>query len=322
MTYDDGTGTGRSVTSEATERVDREGTLTVSPSPPVAGEVVTATLTDGDGMVTVLVWKWERSPRGGTPASETIIGAASSTYTPSRSADGGQLLRVTVSYDDAIGTGRVVASPATLPVDRLGVVSLSTGKPVAGEDIKAQLTDDDGGILNESWRWERSPGTGDPEWGVISGAGSSGYTTAPYDVGKRLRVVVTYTDGTGTARGATSPATNRVDQRGVVGLSTSVPDVGIEVIATLADADEGVTDAVWRWQRSPNAGTPSWSDITDASDASYTPTTPDEGTCYGCWWTMTMLSVVEEPQQRGDAEGGETRGDQSGFHLPSSGGYR
>ena len=63
----------------------------------------------------------------------------------------------------------------------------------------------------------------------------------------------------------------------MVGLSTSVPDVGIEVIATLADADEGVTDAVWRWQRSPNAGTPSWSDITDASDASYTPTTPDEG---------------------------------------------
>ena len=124
----------------------------------------------------------------------------------------------------------------------------------------------------------RSPGTGDPEWGVISGAESSGYTpTAPYDVGKRLRVVVTYTDGTGTARGATSPATNRVDQRGVVGLSTSVPDVGIEVIATLADADEGVTDAVWRWQRSPNAGTPSWSDITDASDASYTPTTPDKG---------------------------------------------
>ena len=90
-----------------------------------------------------------------------------------------------------------------------------------------------------------SPGPGDPEWGVISGAEASGYTpTAPYDVGKRLRVVMTYTDGTGTARGATSPATNRVDQRGVVGLSTSVPDVGIEVIATLADADEGVTDAV------------------------------------------------------------------------------
>ena len=119
----------------------------------------------------------------------------------------------------------------------------------------------------------RRPGVGRHQWCGVFRI----HATAPYDVGKRLRVVVTYTDGTGTARGATSPATNRVDQRGVVSLSTSEPDVGIEVTATLADADGGVTDAIWRWQSSPSAGTPSWSDITDASVASYTPTTPDEG---------------------------------------------
>ena len=157
VTYDDGTGTGRSVISEATERVDREGMLMVSPSPPVAGEVVTATLTDEDGMVTGLVWKWERSPRDGTPVWETIAGAASSAYTATTSDDGGKLLRVTAEYDDAIGGGRVVVSPATLPVDRPGVVSLSTGTPVAGETVTATLSDDDGGILNEVWRWESSP---------------------------------------------------------------------------------------------------------------------------------------------------------------------
>ena len=35
-------------------------------------------------------------------------------------------------------------------------------------------------------------------------------------------------------------------------LSTGVPDVGITVTATLADADTGVTDVVWQWQKSPS----------------------------------------------------------------------
>ena len=92
-----------------------------------------------------------------------------------------------------------------------------------------------------------------------------------------LRVVVTYTDGTGSGRGATSAPTERVDQRGAVTLSTSVPDVGMEVTATLADPDGGVRGVVWQWQTAAGTGTPSWGDISDADAAAYTPVAADEG---------------------------------------------
>ena len=277
VTYDDGTGTGRSVISEATERVDREGMLMVSPSPPVAGEAVTATLTDEDGMVTGLVWKWERSPRDGTPVWETIAGAASSAYTATTSDDGGKLLRVTAEYDDAIGDGRVVVSPATLPVDRPGVVSLSTGTPVAGETVTATLSDDDGGILNEVWRWESSPDENPPAWTVKSGASTNGYVPDAGDAGRLLRVVVAYDDATGRGRTATSDATAQVDQRGVVTLSSTVPDVGITLTATLDDPDGMVTGAAWQWRSSPDQAQPSWSDVAGAEAATYTPVVADEG---------------------------------------------
>ena len=105
-----------------------------------------------------------------------ITGATTGVYTPTAEDDGGKILRVTVGYDDAFGTGRSAVSPSTLAVDLLGVVGLSTTTPVAGELVTATLTDGDGGVLNAVWKWERSPGTGDPEWGVISGEESSGDT--------------------------------------------------------------------------------------------------------------------------------------------------
>ena len=277
VTYDDGTGTGRTATSSATERVDREGVVELSPSPPVAGVAVTAALADPDGLPADHAWKWERSSRAGTPDWRVITGATTSAYTPSAEDDGGMILRVTVVYDDPIGTGRVAIAPSTLPVDRPGVVSLSTTEPVVGEAVTATLTDADGDVTNQAWRWERSPGTGEPEWSAISGAESSSYMPiAPDDAWKLLRVTVAYSDGTGSGRSATSAPTERVDRRGAVTLSKGVPDVGNAITATLADPDGGVTGVVWQWQRAAGTGTPSWSDISDADEASYTPVAADE----------------------------------------------
>ena len=277
VTYDDATGPGRTAVSAPTAAADRVGTVSLSTDQPVVGEVSTATLTDADGSITNQVWVWESSPDEDPLHWSVISGADSATYTPVTS-DAGRLLRVRVTYDDGVGTGRSVVSAATAAVDQRGAVTLSPTTPVVGEAVTAVLVDADGGVTNEVWEWERSPGTGDPAWAAISGATSSSYTpTASDDARKRLRVTVGYTDGTGSGRGATSAPTERVDQRGAVTLSTSVPDVGIELAATLADADGGVTGEVWQWQRSAGTGMPSWSDISDADEASYTPVTADEG---------------------------------------------
>ena len=249
VTYDDGVGTGRSATSGATKRVDREGVVTLSPSPPVAGEIVTGTLADADGNITNEVWKWERSVRTGTPVWVVITGATSSSYRPTAADDGGKILRVTVGYDDGIGTGRVAVSASTLAVDRPGVVSLSTVKPVAGEAVTATLTDADGGLLNEEWQWESSPDQETTVWTEIVGVEGSSYTPSAALAGKLLRAVVEYDDATGNGRKAASDATAAVDQRGTVSLSSSAPVVGQELTATLTDADGSIANKVWKWER-------------------------------------------------------------------------
>ena len=270
--YDDGTGTGRRATSGATQRVDQMGTVGVSPSPPVAGEAVKATLMDADGGVTGEVWKWERSPRTGTQEWEEIAGAESASYTPSVADDGGKLLRVTVEYDDSIGTGRVATSASTLPVDRPGAVVLTTNAPVAGQELTATLMDGDGGILNEAWEWESSPDQETPNWSAIAGVESRTYEPTVGVAGRLLRAKVTYDDETGRGREAVSAATEGVDQAGMLSLSTSNPVVGEAVTATLSDADGGVEDESWEWESSADKDPLDWSVVQGADTANYVPT--------------------------------------------------
>ena len=277
VTYDDGTGTGRTATSSATERVDRDGMVTVSPSPPVAGQAATAMLTDADGMVSNQEWKWERSPRTDTLDWEEITGATSATYTPTAADDGGKILRVTVGYDDAIGTGRGAVSPSTLAVDRLGVITLTTSMPVVGEALTATLTDGDGEVLNALWQWESSPDEDPPVWTTILGAESATYTPSGSLAGKLLRAVVTYDDATGRGREASSDGTAVLDQRGTISLSSDAPIVGDEVTATLEDLDGGVANEVWQWESSPDEEERTWSVITGAEADTYTVVVADAG---------------------------------------------
>ena len=112
--------------------------------------------------------------------------------------------------------------------------------------MTATLTDADGDITSQAWQWERSPGTGEPELELHQRCPVfelHAYSTRRCR--KLLRVTVAYSDGTGSGRGATSAPTERVDRRGGLALSTGVPDVGIEVTATLSDADGGVVRVIW-----------------------------------------------------------------------------
>ena len=275
VSYDDTIGIGRSATSSATERVDREGVVTVNPSPPVAGRPVTATLSDADGMVSNQVWKWERSPRMGTPAWTLIADATASNYAPIASADGGMLLKATVSYDDKVGSGRVAVSASTLPVDQPGVVTLTTTEPVTGEALTATLIDGDGGILNSAWQWESSPNQETTSWSAITGAEASMYTAPASLAGKLLRAVVNYDDTTGRGRRAMSDTTAPLDQLGIVTLSPDAPIVGQAVTATLTDADGGLTNQTWVWESSLGVGLPSWESL--SASAGYTPIATDAG---------------------------------------------
>ena len=173
-----------------------------------------------------------------------LIADAAASYTPV-AGDAGKRLRVVVAYTDGSGSGRMAGSAPTGRVDQLGTVTISPQTPVVGKAVKATLSDPDGMETNQVWRWERSPYGTESElvWTAIAGAQTSSYTpVASEDSGKVLRVVVTYDDGTGTGRTATSSATERVDRAGTLSVTPSPPVAGQAVTATLTDLDGMVSN--------------------------------------------------------------------------------
>ncbi len=66
-----------------------------------------------------------------------------------------------------------------------------------------------------------------------------------------------------------------VDEPGLVALSLSEPDVGVELTAALTDPDGGVERVVWSWERS--ADQTAWTAISGAASAAYTPVVADKG---------------------------------------------
>ena len=90
--------------------VDEAGALSLSSTRPALGAVLTAVLTDPDGVTAgTAVWQWERST--GRNAWAVIDGAAAASYTPV-AADTNTFLRVTATYADEHGTGKTVSEVA------------------------------------------------------------------------------------------------------------------------------------------------------------------------------------------------------------------
>ena len=98
--------------------VDEAGTVTVSMVQPRVGTALTATLSDPDGNVYGAVWSWTSSSDRAN--WHIIAGAASSTYTPADQ-DAAKYLRVTVSYTDGEGSGKMAEMVFGPPVRPLPV---------------------------------------------------------------------------------------------------------------------------------------------------------------------------------------------------------
>ena len=177
-------------------------------------------------------------------------------------------------------------------VDEDGSVTLSPSQAVVRIELTASLTDPDGGsgdtppitatetdlTLDAAWQWSSSP-DGSTGWTNIAGATSRTYIPVASELGSYLRVTARYADAHGSGKGATSAPVEvlAVLSNGVVTLSPSQPDVGIDVTATLTDPDGGITGLTWQWARSLDGST-GWTDIPGATSATYRPVQADAGT--------------------------------------------
>ncbi len=107
-------------------------------------------------------------------------------------------------------------------VDEAGSVSIDKPQPQVARGLEATLTDQDGGVSDEEWRWARSE---DGEtWTDIEGASSQSRNPAAADLGSFLRATVVYTDLFGSGKTVSAVTVNRVEARTVANAAPSFAD--------------------------------------------------------------------------------------------------
>ena len=96
-----------------------------------------------------------------------------------------------------------------------------------------------------------------------------------YETKSSYAVTVAASDGALTATVDVTVTITNIDEAGTVALSTDQPAARAEITAALTDPDEGVSGAVWQWERSSDGNT-DWAGI-GTSSPSYTPVNGDVG---------------------------------------------
>ena len=264
------------------------GAPTISGTVQVGEELTadTSGIADADGLTNVSYsYQWVRND--GTSDTD-ITDETRSSYTLV-AADEGKTIKVKVSFTDDADNDERLTSAATGEVEArpnrpATGVPLIIGTAQVGETLTADTSDiaDADGLTNVSYsyQWIRNDGSSDTD---IQDATGSTYTLVAADEGKAIKVKVSFTDDADNDERLTSAATGEVEARpnrpatGVPMISGTA-QVGETLTAStsgIADAD-GLTNVSYSHQWIRNDGS-SDTDITDATDSSYTLVAADEG---------------------------------------------
>ncbi len=263
--------------------VDEPGTVMLSSGMPAVGTALSASLTDPDGSLSSTTWAWHYST---DQVSWTAISSSTSaSYTPQTS-DVGRYLRATASYTDGAGSGKSAQAVSSNQVistaipNRAPDFSATTAQRSVAENSPAgaaigaaiAASDLDGDTLTYSLG-----GTHAASFAIDSATGQLRTKAAlNYESQRTYSVTVTATDPSGDSDSisVTINITN-VDEPGTVTLSSGAPEVGTALTARLADLDGSVSSTTWAWHRSTNQVT--WTAISSATSATYTPQASDVG---------------------------------------------
>ena len=239
VSFTDGGGNEESLASAATGAVEAKSNSPATGQPAISGAALvgetltagTSGISDADGLTNaVFSYQWLAD-------GADISGATASTYTPV-DADEGKAVSVTVSFTDDAGNEEESTSAATDAVEA-GPNSPATGVPTitgtaqAGETLTADTSgiEDADGLADASYSYQWL--AKDAE---ISGATDSTYTLASDDVGRTIRVRVSFTDDRGHGEELTSAATEAV-----AGLPSLPLTASLENAATSHDGESVFT---------------------------------------------------------------------------------
>ena len=116
---------------------------------------------------------------------------------------------VTVEAFDGTVTATLDVTITVSNVDETGIATFDSLQPQVSTKLTAKVVDPDGTISATSWKWEISD-DGSTGWTTIANETSEFYTPVTANVGKFLRVTVTYTDALGTSKTLQAVTTNAV----------------------------------------------------------------------------------------------------------------
>ncbi len=279
-------GNGGAATQDVTitvTNVEEQGTVTLSTNQPSARAAITATLTDPDNGVTGTIWQWRKSSDGSN--NWTNVGTNSDSYT-TVDEDVGYSLRATASYTDGHGPNKTAQATTTQAVragsnrpPEFGAASATRSfdeNTGAGENIGGPVTATD---LDNHSLIHSLDAIGAASFDIDSGTGqikTKTGVTYDHETTPSYTVTVKADDNNGGTDtiDVTITVTN-LEEPGTVTLSTNQPSARVQIIATLADLDGGVTGTTWQWQKSSDGST-GWANVGTNSD-SYTPDDGDVG---------------------------------------------
>ena len=99
----------------------------------------------------------------------------------------------------------------------------------------------------------------------------------PSDAGRdnEYSVVVEASDGSNVGSSEFVVTVTDADDEGTIRLSSDTPMVSVELVATLSDQDDGVSNVEWSWESSRDGG--GWGIIEGATESAYRPVAGDLG---------------------------------------------
>ena len=226
--------------------IERTLRLSLPPNHPATGDpvisgtvqvaeeltAVTTGIMDDDVLDDVFTYQWVRVDADGTSNEEDITDATDVTYTLTAD-ERGKKVKVAVRFVDILGgeETRTSAATATLPgtpnTPATGAPTI-TGTAEVGQTLTAVTTGimDADGLTNPTYtyQWIRVDGTDEAD---IASANSSTYPLVDADLGKTLKVRVTFADDLGHTETLTSAAT------ATVGVTATAPTVSTVEVTSM-----------------------------------------------------------------------------------------
>ena len=216
-----------------------------------------STLADSDGLGTFsYVWSSSASAGG---VYTTIAGATGASLTLAE-AHVGRFIRVRVSYTDGRGSAEAVSTTTVSSI--VNVNDNAVGLDISGSFIRGQtltavtanIVDPDGNAPPYTYRWSSStlPSSGFVD---ISGATASTYVLTTADIGRYIRLTVSYTNNYGSAdsaiaTSATVVINDNTTVSGTLDISGNLrEDAVVRAVANLVDPD-GLGPLTYIWSTS------------------------------------------------------------------------